>query len=201
MTSSFTGARVRRSVKVRESPTMPVRTCVVSRAQLPAERLVRLGIDPSGGLSVRGAGPGRSAWVKPELRLLQKLVAKPSMVRRSLRQMPASTAHLVDSVAGFLAARLAHRLLLAWRSGTVREADVCRTQVGVRLRPWYADGLHENDYMLPWDALGVGCLLGRPRISALVALHGRPSRAMLHDLRIWRDLGYAPEPLTVSPSS
>ena len=177
---------------------MSVRTCVVTRARLPTDRLVRLGIDAQGRLCVRAAGPGRSAWVKPEHRLLQKLAAKPAMVRRSLRQVPSSTAGLVDAVAEHLADRLAHHLLRAWRSGTVRESNVCRTSSLAVLKPWGTPEPDEAEYLLPWDARGVGCLLGRPRIQHLVALPGRPSRVVLHHLQIWRDLGYAPEPLAVS---
>lgn len=176
---------------------MSVRTCVVTRARLPTDRLVRLGIDAQGRLCVRGAGPGRSAWVKPEHVLLQKLAAKPAMVRRSLRQVPNSTAGLVDSVAEHLAGRLAHHLRRAWRSGTVRESNVCRIPPLAILRPWGATEPGRAEYLLPWDAHGVGCLLGRPRIGHLVALPGRPSRVMLQHLQIWRDLGYAPGPLAV----
>jgi predicted RNA-binding protein YlxR (DUF448 family) len=180
---------------------MPVRTCVVSRARLHPDQMVRLGIDADGRLCLRGPGPGRSAWVKPELVVLRKLEARPVLVRRSLRRVPSSTEGLVESVADFLAGRLAHRLRHAWRSGTVRAPDVCRDSPLAILKPWGEDRHREDEYVLPWDALGVGCLLGRPRIDRLVALPGRPSRALLHHLQIWRDLGYSPEPLAVSSSN
>jgi predicted RNA-binding protein YlxR (DUF448 family) len=177
---------------------MAVRTCVVSRARLSQDQLVRLGLDDSGALCVRGAGPGRSAWVQPIARILRKLEEKPGMARRSLRQTPSHADGLVDVVADHLATKLAASLRRAWRSGTVREAAVCPIDALAFLKPWGAVVGDPREYVLPWDGAGVAGILGRARIQNLSVFDSRPSRALLHDLRRWHGLGYAPAPKAAS---
>ncbi len=176
---------------------MRVRTCVVSRSRLPIDQLLRLGIDDQGSLVVRAPGPGRSAWVLPELRHLQRLAAKPGMLRRSLRKAPSTTEHLLDSVAEHLAERLARSLRLAWRSGSVRRLEHVRAVPVATLLAWSDGPVEEEGVRLPWDADSLGCLLRQPRIQALVAVPSRPTRSMLYDLRRWQGLGYSPAPLAV----
>jgi predicted RNA-binding protein YlxR (DUF448 family) len=168
---------------------------VVSRARRPIEELVRLGLDERGQLSVKRHAGGRSAWVVPRLDLLRKLQKKPGMVRRSLRRTPVSVDGLVEDVASLLADRVAKSLVRAWRSGTVREPRPTDSPSLVRLVAWHPSDQALVGQMLPWDAVSVGCLLGRARIHTFVVRMSRPSRALLHDLRLWLELGYSPAPL------
>ena len=173
-----------------------LRTCVVSRERHPPDAMVRLGLDDQGRLCVKREGGGRSAWVLPHTRLLQKLEAKPGMVRRSLRRAPRRADGLVVEVAQLLADRVAVRLRAAWRSGQVRcPGPGGSTPVAV-LVAWQPPTDEVEGQMLPWDAAGVGCLLGRPRITTLVAFESRPTRALRHELRLWHELGYSAAPLT-----
>lgn len=181
--------------------SMRVRSCVVSRSRYPLERLVRLTLDDNGCLVVaQRSGGGRSAWVRPEADLLRKLEAKPGMARRSLRRTPRSGVGLLDAVSHHLANQVAGSLRRAWRSGRVRLPRPSDPDHLPQLVSWQSSETSSPGAMLPWDAAGVGCLLGRSRIHALVALPSRPTRALLLDLRRWHELGYSPAPLA-DPSS
>lgn len=183
------------------TPRTRTRTCVVSRKRRTIDELVRLGVDDSGCLCVKRGRGGRSAWVRFNAALVRKLEAKPGMARRSLRRMPKPGTGLLDDVAKSLADRLALRLRRAWRGGSVRIPRATDPPELLRLVSWLPPGTATEHAVLPWDAPGLGGLLGRSRIATLVAIPSRTTRALQHDLRLWCELGYSPAPLAASSSA
>lgn len=94
------------------------RTCIVTRAVLPEERLVRFVVDPQGQVvpDVAAKLPGRGMWVSANRATLEQAVAK-GHFSRAAKASVAVTFEIVNRVEILLVERMCGDLGLARRAG------------------------------------------------------------------------------------
>jgi uncharacterized protein len=94
------------------------RTCIVTRATLPANRLVRFVMDPEGQLvpDIEAVLPGRGMWVTAERGVLERAIAKGHFSRAAGTPI-AVASDIPERVERLLVARLSGDLGLARRAG------------------------------------------------------------------------------------
>jgi predicted RNA-binding protein YlxR (DUF448 family) len=99
----------------------PVRTCVVTREELPPDALVRLCVGPDGRVEVdyRGRLPGRGAWVQPRRALIDQLAARPGLLRKALDAPDADVDGILERMRAANVRAFLELLSLAARSGAL----------------------------------------------------------------------------------
>ena len=106
--------------KTDRSPSMRERRCIVTRAALPENRLIRFVLDPDGQLvpDIAAVLPGRGMWVTAERGILERALARGHFSRAA--GTPVTVAGDVPArVEKLLVARLSGDLGLARRAGQV----------------------------------------------------------------------------------
>lgn len=100
--------------------TGPVRTCIVSRAEGPPDRLIRFVLDPAGGVvpDIARRLPGRGVWVTLDRVILAEAVKRRTF-NRAFRREVTVAADLVERVDGLLARRATEALSIANKAGLV----------------------------------------------------------------------------------
>jgi hypothetical protein len=94
------------------------RCCIVTRAVLPEEKLVRFVIDPQGQVvpDVAAKLPGRGMWVSADRKTLERAIGK-GHFSRAAKAPVAVTSDIVNRVERLLVERMCGDLGLARRSG------------------------------------------------------------------------------------
>lgn len=95
-----------------------VRTCVVTRAELPADRLIRFAADPAGSIvpDLAQKLPGRGVWVTCDKTVVDKAARAGAFARALKRQVRADPA-LADLVDKLMIKRLIQALSMANKAG------------------------------------------------------------------------------------
>lgn len=182
----------------------PLRTCVVTREQLPPEALLRIVALPDGTIAVDRAGklPGRGAWVKPERASFDALHKKPSLLGRSLKidgLGPEAVVGLLDEAREATWKHALALLSLCARSGclasgaeqvhaTISAGDALALLVAADASPQSVDaarGSHTDVplFQLPLDRETLGLRIGKGPRAALAIRAGGPAHALLEQLR------------------
>lgn len=111
------------------------RCCIVTRAVLPEENLVRFAVDPEGRVvaDVAAKLPGRGMWVTADRAILERAVSK-GHFSRAAKVPVAVTSDILDRVETLLVERMCGDLGLARRAGqlTLGFDNVARELAGAR---------------------------------------------------------------------
>ncbi len=179
---------------------MAVRTCLATRRKADRSELIRLVLAPGGRVEVdwRGRLPGRGAWVTPSRQAVERLQAKPGLLRRALGG-EVEVDGLLERVRAANVRALADALTLAHRAGCLRSGgERVRAALGgpgaaalllaSDASPRLAEDLRRRAgdlpvFELPWDREALGRLLGKGPRAAIVVVGGAPTRPLLRELR------------------
>jgi len=96
----------------------PLRRCIVSRAVLPKERLIRFVVDPQGTLlpDLEGGLPGRGLWLQARRDVVETACAKGSFAKAARTAVRVSPG-MADRIEGLLRRRCLDIVGLARRAG------------------------------------------------------------------------------------
>jgi len=115
------------------SPDVRERCCIVTRAVLPEEKLVRFVVDPQGRVvpDVAAKLPGRGMWVSANREMLERAIAK-GHFSRAAKAPVVVTSDIINCVENLLVARMCGDLGLARRAGQLILGfdSVARAMVG-----------------------------------------------------------------------
>lgn len=176
----------------------PLRTCILTRQRLPRSALVRVVADGSGRLQLDpdGGMPGRGAWVRPELALLQQLQQRPSQAGRALRCKNLSSADLVGQARAWVWAGIRSSVAECRRAGLLVSGAVALQQAGTLPVAMLAAGTRAGAgaavlaVELPISAEELGAMVGRGPRAVVGVRPGRPTRRLAQWLQRGVGLGY-----------
>jgi predicted RNA-binding protein YlxR (DUF448 family) len=184
---------------------MPERTCVATREKADQKDLIRLIRAPDGQILVdyRGRLTGRGAWVKPELRALERLQDRPRILGKVLRG-PVQVAGLVEQVQAANLSAVLQSLSLAARSGSLvgggervrgalKSDRACALILASDASPRGSADLSRRArnlpvVTLPLDRDALGAQIGRGSRAALVVMRGKAGNYLLRELQRWTAL-------------
>lgn len=181
----------------------PQRRCVACREGGGRDELLRFVVSPDGELvvDVKASLPGRGAWFHPRRACLDRLVAKPSMLKRALKVDSINTGPgLCQVVQAAVLRGLSSGLSIAAASGglvgghdrlvdalkrgeinvvALADGASARTLASIRLA---ADGAAVRCVPIPLDPCALGALTGRPKLAAVGVLPQGPTKLLRRNL-------------------